>query len=260
MEVYIELAIAENFCMDFTLLYAAKVASGNRAGIKRIALASAFGACFAVVMPLFGLNAALSVVVKVVAGLLMCLVAGRFASFLGYLKFSGIFLAVCALTGGALIGIFSLAGVDYAEGGGYVLSSVPIGIPLFFALVSLVGARRLYAKLKRSDCAEVLCRIFNGENFVELKGFYDSGNKVYAGGEPVSVIPESAARKITDLSRINGGVKIHTVTGSRLMPVFTADRIEIERNGNIRELKGVKVGVSPSAIDRAVLHPDLCGD
>ncbi|MDE7330458.1 MAG: sigma-E processing peptidase SpoIIGA, partial [Clostridia bacterium] len=56
MQVYIELAVLENFCMDFTLLYSAKLASKNSAHILRIALGSALGACFAVVFPLLNIG------------------------------------------------------------------------------------------------------------------------------------------------------------------------------------------------------------
>ena len=41
------------------------------------------------------------------------------------------------------------------------------------------------------------------------------------------------------------------------MKVFTADRIEIDFGGRVREIKAVKVGISPNAISRAVLHCDL---
>ena len=49
MQVYVELALLENFCMDFTLLYCAKLVAKNRAHILRLVIASVFGACFAVV-------------------------------------------------------------------------------------------------------------------------------------------------------------------------------------------------------------------
>ncbi len=73
----------------------------------------------------------------------------------------------------------------------------------------------------------------------------------------MSVIPEAVAAKLTDESRIKDGVKIHTVAGSKVMKVFTADRIEIDFGGRVREIKAVKVGISPNAISRAVLHCDL---
>lgn len=43
MQVYVELAVIENFCMDFTLLYSAKIAVKNPARVRRVALGAALG-------------------------------------------------------------------------------------------------------------------------------------------------------------------------------------------------------------------------
>ena len=257
MSVYVELAFLENFCMDFTLLYCAKLVAKNRAGWKRISVASALGACFAVVFPLFGLSAVWSVVVKIISGLLLCLVAGRYKSLKSYVKLTSAFLVFSAVLAGALIGIFSLAGIAYEEGGGFILSSVPVGIPLFGALLLIIAARVIKNKFSKGSKKEVPCRIYAGEYSVNLTGFFDSGNKVYHKGVPVSVIPENSAKKIVDTEGIIDGVKIHTVAGSKIIKVFTADRLEVDFGDKVQIYKGVKIGVSVAPIDCAVLHPDI---
>lgn len=257
MQVYVELAIVENFCMDFTLLFCAKLVSKNRAGIFRLCIASALGAAFAVVFPLFKLQAVWSILIKLLLGLIICAVAGKYGSFKAYIKMSALFLGFTALLGGALIGVFSLAGISYAEGKGYFLSSVPIGIPLFCALLLIILARRIAAKLKKAGKTTVLCKIWSGEKFVELSGFFDSGNKVYHMGQPVSVIPQFAAKKIIDENRIKGAVKIHTVAGSKKLKIFTADKIEINSGEKTETVKNVIIGISPNPTGGAVLHPDI---
>ncbi len=256
MEVFIELALLENFCMDYTLLYCAKLVCKNKAGWGRVAAASAFGACFAVLFPLFGLGGVWAAAVKIAAGFALCAVAGKFPSFKSYLKFTAIFTAFSAALAGALIGIFSLAGISYAEGG-YILSSVPVGIPLFGALVCVIIARRLKNKFTKGGRTEVDCRIYAGQSQVNIRGFFDSGNKVSYMGEPVSVIPEEAAKKLVDLQSITAAVKIHTVTGSKKIKVFTADRMEIDFGDKIKQYKGVKIGVGSAHPPCAVLHPDI---
>ena len=243
--------------MDFTLLYCAKLVSKNTAPLWRIAFGSAVGACFAVVFPLFNLGAAWAVAVKILSGFAICLISGKFKSVKSYVKFSGAFLVFTALLGGAIIGIFSLAGLDYSAGAGYLLSSVPIGIPLFGALILIIGARRLAARLSKSSKNVVCCRIYAGQSQISLSGFFDSGNKVYLKGQPVSVIPKDLAEKLLDISGIKEGVKIHTVAGSKIMKVFTADRLEITEGEKTTAYSGVKIGVSPNKINRAVLHCDL---
>ena len=255
MQVYIELALLENFCMDFTLLFCAKVASRNGAHIFRLVIASVFGACFAVVFPLFNLGGALSLAVKFFSGLIISLIAGKFPSFKAYIKLTAIFFAFCALLGGALIAIFSLTGVSYLKDTGYILSSVPIGIPLFCALLLIIFARKIALKLKRTDKSEVVCSVYLGDRTVSLNGFFDSGNSVYHMGQPVTIIPLEKAKKIIDESRIESYVKIHTVAESKKLKVFTADKLEIRKGEKVKVFKGVKIAVTEYA-DRAILHPD----
>lgn len=258
MTVYIELSLAENFCMDFCLLFAAKAASKNTAGYFRLAAASALGACFAVVFPTFCVDGVLSVIIKIAAGAAMCAVAGKFTKFSGYIRFLLIFFALAFLLGGALLGVFSLADINYVQGGGFFISSVPVGIPLFCVLTLALAVRAAAKRFgKPPSKNSVICRIFVGQSQVSVPAFYDSGNRVFYSGSPVSVVPQNIANKLLDVARIKTFTEIHTVAGSRKMAVFTADKIEIDDGKQIKTIKGVKLGVSPNKISRAVLHPDL---
>ncbi|MDE6598244.1 MAG: sigma-E processing peptidase SpoIIGA [Clostridia bacterium] len=257
MQVYIELALIENFCMDFTLLYCAKIVCKNPAHILRVICAAAIGACFAVIFPLFKLSGVWAVVVKVVSGLAICFLGGKFKNFKAYAKMAAAFLGFTFVLGGAIIAIFALTGKNYLSGAGYVLSSVPIGIPLFGVLILIIVARKIAAKFKKADKTEVDLKIFSGEKCVSLSGFFDSGNRVYHRGRPVSVIPLTAALKIIDESRIKDSVKIHTVAGSKKLKIFTADKIEISAGDKINTVKDAIIGISPYAASGAVLHPDI---
>lgn len=255
--VFVELALIENFCMDFTLLYCAKLVTKNPSHVFRVILASVIGACFAVVFPLLKVHAALSYALKIISGAIICAISGKFTSLKAYLKLSAVFLGFTFLLGGALIALFSLAKIEYTESGGSVLSSVPIGIPMFLALILIIFARKLQKKLRRADKSAVTCKISVGERSVSLSGFYDSGNSVYYMGQPVSVIPLSEAVKIIDFEGIKEDVKIHTVAGSKKIKVFTADKIEVMRGDKNSVIKKAKIGISPNLAQGAVLHPDL---
>lgn len=257
MQVYVELALAENFCMDFTLLVCAKFITKNRCGFLRLALVSVAAACLAVVFPLIPLSGLWAQILKIVTGLAIAAAAGRFSRFMQYIKFAAAFMGLSFLLGGALIAIFSLAGVEYSFAQGYMLSSVPVGIPLFFALLLVLLCRALAKTIAARRSAEVECEIFLGGKSIKQKGFFDSGNRVYSGGCPVSVISAAAACAITDVTAITESVKVSTVAGSRRMKVFTADKIVIYNGGTPHTIKCVKIGISPRLITRAVLHPDL---
>ena len=257
MQIYVELALIENFCMDFSLLFIAKAATKNPARYWRLVIASALGACFAVVFPLFDLNGYAAIPVKLVAGFAMCAVAGKFQSFKGYLKFTAMFTAGTFLLGGALIAIFSLAGLDYKEGGGYILSSVPIGIPLFFAIILAIIIRAIRKKVVANKNISAYCKIFKGGESVVCTAFYDSGNKVYFDGAPVSIVPDYIAKKLCDVEGIKSSVDIHTVSGKGKIKVFTADKVEIDDGKAVVMRQNVVFGVSPRHISKIVLHPDL---
>lgn len=257
MQVYVEYALIENFCMDFTLLVAAKAASKNPAKYARIATASVLGACFAVVYPLFGLNGAVGILVKIVSGAAMCAVAGKFQSVRGYLKFTALFTAATFLVGGALIALFSLAGVSYRQGGGFVLSSVPVGIPLFAALCLALIIVRVRRKFVGNKNVGAYCKIYFGDKCAVCTAFYDSGNKVYLSGAPVSIIPQYIAKKLDADGGIKTFAEIHTVAGKSKIPVFTAEKIEIDDGKSKITRQNVALGISPRHINKIVLHPDL---
>ncbi|MDE6558158.1 MAG: sigma-E processing peptidase SpoIIGA, partial [Clostridia bacterium] len=211
MQVYAEFAIVENFCMDFTLLAAAKAASKNPARYWRIAVASVLGACFAVVYPLISIGGAVGIIIKLAAGAAMCALAGKYQSFKGYLKFTALFLAATAVLGGAMLGLFSLAGISYEEGGGFLISSVPVGIPLFGALMLVIIIKKVRAKFVSGKAVTAVCKIYFKDKSAVVSAFYDSGNKVYYGGAPVSIIPSFVAKQLTDTGGIKSFVDIHTV-------------------------------------------------
>lgn len=258
MQVYAEYALIENFCMDFALTFCAKALTKNPCGYRRLAFAATLGACFAVVYPLFNLNAAWGVVVKILSGVLLCAVAGRYTKFIGFVKFIAVFTASTFLLGGALIALFSLTGASYQGGGGYLLSSVPVGIPLFCAVVLGIIIKTVAKKIvaNRSK-TEYDCTVVKGDKSACCKGFYDSGNKVYSGGKPVSIIPEEVAKKLVDVSRIKTFVDIHTVAGKGRIAVFQAEKVVLGSAEGERELRGALLGVSPHRIKKIILHSDL---
>ncbi len=257
MQVYVELALAENFCMDFTLLSCAKLLVKAPCGYRRIAVASAFGACFAVLFPLLPLTGALAVAVKMLSGLALAAVACRPAGIKPYLKFAAAFFGVSLLAGGAVFALFSLAGWDLAEGGGYIVSSVPVGIPALAVFLLAAGCRALSRRLAARAAGAVSCAVFLHGRCVKLPAFFDSGNRVYSGGVPVSVISPQAAEKLAREEEAGERVTVRTVAGSRTLKVFTADKIEIYTADGVHTIKCVKIGISPQPIARAVLHPDL---
>lgn len=257
MQVYAEYALLENFCMDFMLLYCAKAATKNPAKYFRLFASSVLGASFAVVYPLFGVGGAVGIAIKLAVGGAMCAVAGKYQSFKGYIKFTAAFCAVSFAIGGGLIAIFSLAGVAYEEGSGFLLSSVPVGIPAFAVVIAAILIKKLKSKVVAARNIVATCRFYSGEKCAVCTGFYDSGNKVYCKGAPVSIVPKAIAEKLTEIAGIKTCVDIHTVAGKSLIKVFTADKLEIDDGKSVITRSNVTLGVAPHGTKKVVLHPDL---
>jgi len=242
--------------MDFTLLYAAKAATKNPARHFKIAVSAALGACFAVIFPLLGFSGGLTLFIKIFAGGLLCLAGGRFESAKGYFKFLAAFFICSFIVGGGCFALFSLFNISFAAGEGFIISSAPVGIPLFFALLLCVIISKAAKKFKRSG-GEAVCKIYTKRGCACVKGFYDSGNNVYREGAPVTIIPKSVAEKLVECDGIKTFVDIHTVSGSARLPVFTAEKIIIDDGTTKIERRKVELGISARHICRAVIHPDL---
>ncbi|MDE7380451.1 MAG: sigma-E processing peptidase SpoIIGA, partial [Clostridia bacterium] len=135
--------------------------------------------------------------------------------------------------------------------------SIPVGIPLFAVLCLTFIIKKVAKKFAQNKSVTASCVIYCGKNKAVCSGFYDSGNNVYCGGAPVSIIPAYVAKKLTEKERIKNSVDIHTVAGKSKIKVFTADKIEIDDGKNKYERKNVLLGVSPQLIYKVVLHPDL---
>lgn len=245
--------------MDMTLLVGTKGITKNPASYGRLAFAALAGGAFAVLYPLLGIgNVWLQTGVKLLGGVAVCAIGGRFSGAGGFIKFTLIFLALTALVGGALVALFALAGAQYVAGQGYALSSVPIGIPLFCGMLIVLAVRKVAARFTRTHSVNVVkCRIVVGERCAEVEGFFDSGNKVHYRGVPVSVAPRAVAEKLTDVARIQSCVAIHTVSGRAMLPVFWADSVRIDYGTYSKTYSKVLLGVSPSYIEKLVLSPDI---
>ena len=134
---------------------------------------------------------------------------------------------------------------------------MPVGIPLFAAVVLVLIIIRVRRKFVGTKNVSAYCKIYFKDKSAVCTAFYDSGNKVYLSGAPVSIIPSFVAQKLTDKESIKTFAEIHTVAGKSKIPVFTAEKIEIDDGKSKITRQNVALGISPRHINKIVLHPDL---
>lgn len=253
VEIYIEYALAENFLLDAMLLWLSLKAAKQKIIFRRIALASALGAVFAVVFPLFDVGKAFAYILKFAVGILICLIAvngkgiGRYA--LTALLFFGFSFAL----GGALLAVYSAFSIEYGKNeNGYLTESVPVGMVLGGSFVFCVLAVALIKALYRRRALRRFvypCKVTLGERSVKADGFLDSGNRAKVNGTPVCFLSPDLAFDLLDDKCMTEEMTIVTMSGETTIKIFLADSLEIycgEKPNIIR-----KVYFAPSTNIRA---------
>ena len=246
MEVYVEYAFLENFCVDAALLFLSFKISKNALTLKGLIFGGLVGAAFAIAYPFLPilLGDAVSEIIKFFFPALIVFVAfkrrilkngrGRYA--LSVLSF---YLVSFAFAGGvyAVCGFFS---ISYAYGGG-IISQVPLGLVFsvgvaFFTFFERF-CKRVYARKSQTRFLYP-CEIVLGEKRVKTQGLLDSGNVARKNGIPVCFL---SADIFYDLffdgafGLAQEELAITTVSGNKKIKLFFLDEIRIysERGRNI---------------------------
>ena len=185
MTVYIEYAILQNFLLDVVLLWLSCKGTKTPFRQGRWTIACLFGAMFAVVYPLLRLPAFLGTVLKISAGLLLCLLAfGRVKGkkeWGRYALFSTSFFSLSFLFGGALNSIAQ----------GVSISAMRTAVtPLGFLTLSIFCSYLLKKLYKKRTVWQYVyeCEIASGDKSAQARGFFDSGNTATKKGIPVCFV------------------------------------------------------------------------
>lgn len=247
LEIYVEYALAENFFLDAMLLWLALKTAKQAISARRLALASAIGAVFAVVFPLMRLGTALSYILKFAVGFLLCLIAIKGKGVGRYVFTVLLFFGYSFALGGALLAVYSAFSVDYRDGGGYLVESAPVGLVIggsfAFVLLSAALVKRLYKKraMRRFLYS---CRVVLGGRSVRAEGFLDSGNRATAHGLPVCFLSPDLAFDLLGEGTMTEEMTVVTVNGEKTIKIFLADSLEIYCGGKPNIIR--KVYFAPS--------------
>ncbi len=255
MTVYIEYAFLQNFLLDGVLVWLSLKGSKTPIKWRKILFSSLFGAVFAVCYPLLGLSRALGLVLKISAGILLCMLAfGRLKSKREWGRFgifSALFFCLSFAFGGA---IFS--GAQYFSGEWIKTLLTPLCFLLLTA-ASLFLFQKLYKK--RAVWQHVYeCKVISGRKSVSALGFLDSGNMVTKNGVPVCFLsPERAyelwGEKWMFSSKEEGQVcdelQITTLAGTKKTPLVKGS-LEIRTGEGVRQIKEVYFAVSANMISK----------
>ena len=231
MVVYVEYAFAENFLIDGLILFLALKIARGRVKWWRLLLAAAVGATEAIVFPLIPLPVWCAYLVKILGGVLLCVLVVSKGRLRTYIIVTVAFFLMTFAFGGLLTAAYSFFNVEYEEGSGYLVEQAPVALVFaalgIFAVAVVLFAKYFYrhAKLQRNLCD---CVLEHGERKVNWKGLYDSGNLLEFRGKPVCVISAAAAFALYGRSMQEvGRMELKTVNGMRNAPVFTCERMKL---------------------------------
>ena len=243
MVVYVEYALLENFLLDGLILYLALKIARGRVRVWRLLLAAAVGAAEAIGFPLLNCTGWCAYLLKILGGILICVLAVSKGRLKTYLFTTAAFFLITFALGGLLTAAYSFFGVEYEEGNGFLVERAPVALVLaaagIFAVFLLKFTKYFYryGKLQRRLAPCVLEH--NGRK-VKWKGLADSGNLLEFRGEPVCVFSAKAAFALfgRDLKEA-GRLEMKTVNGARTVPVFACEKMRV----GAREFEGVYLAV-----------------
>jgi len=261
MTVYIEYVLIDNFVIDYLLLKATFTLTRTAYKKVRLFLCAILGAAFALALPVIVLNTVILTLIKLAFGLLLVLIAATFKSAKSYYINALTFFGFTFLTGGAIIGIYSLLGLDYSG----EISIAVMAVPAYLLIKAISELVSFVYKRKEVVSETYDCELTLGDTTLKLKGFFDTGNGLYDGDSPVCVCDKKTALKLLggsfslpemkyiSFSTVSGKDKNLSLKLDKIV-IYTEDKENVYYNVTLMVAKG---GVS---VDYdVILHPALRG-
>ncbi len=258
MIVYIEYVLLDNFVIDYLLLKATFATTGKKYSKGRLFLCAFLGAIVALLYPLLDVNRIILTAVKVCAGLLIVLLSANFNSKKEFYIHTVLFFFYTFLTGGAIIGVFGVLGMDYS---GEVSIALMI-IPTYLLITCMVGVVKYIYRRKdvMSNVVDVQITVLGVS--VCGRGFFDTGNAVYDGDSPVVFCSGKFAKNFIKDSVIGVKLKkimVDTVNGKSQKYALKTDNIKIYQGTNVNIHNNITLCIVGNVCDGydVILHPAL---
>lgn len=263
--IYADILFIVNVYITYALLMLTAMFLGLTPARLRFLGASIIGGLSSFIIFLPEISSVMMGVIRVGLCLLFCSIAFSFNGLRQSIRQIAVFLGVNFLFAGLMFAIwyfFSPTAVYYNTGVVYMdidaLSLVVITAVCYFAVKVFSAVSRL--KVPRNTIYDVtLC--FCGDEF-NLRGFLDTGNSLKDPftSSDVIVVSRSALQKYfpvgEHISEImaNSPLKLRylpctTVSGSKLLPAFKADKVKIKGISAKFSLEGVMIAVSDENIN-----------
>lgn len=262
--IYADVLFIINVYITYALLMLSALFLGISPNRKRVFLASVLGGLSSFLIFIPNMGNFISIVVRLVLCQGLCLVAFSFSSIRQLVRQCIVFLGVNFIFAGIMFALWyfvSPTAVYYNTGVVYfdidTLSLLLLTALCYFSVKIFSKFTRM--RTPKNILYEVTLYIFDDE--FTLKGFFDTGNSLKDPftGTDVIVVSRRSVEKYFPMNKsiseiiAQSPLKIrylpcNTVSGSRLLPVFKADRVRIKGICADFILKGVMIAVSDERI------------
>ncbi len=261
MEIILEYAIIDNFCIDWILLYISLKAVKYPICRKRAALSCSLGTFFACLSPVLPLAGVVAVFIKVLIAYLMCFLVCT--NVRGSLRLLCVFMGFTFCFGGLLIALFSFLNIPTQVGLTYTyISAIPIGGVLLIAMAFYWIVCKLIKGLNKKSYTELIDLDILLKNKVKrVTGLIDTGNLLHSTkGRSVVVICEDLLKnwlndeermalffkKFDKLSLSNiEQISVNSMGTNYSMTIFDADIVVNRKN------QPISLGISMRKLGRS---------
>lgn len=273
MECYIEYAILNNLMLDFLIVKT--VIRILRLQVKkyRFIICLIFSSLFSVIFPLLNIGGIIGILLKMLCGLTMTGILGRYKDFKSFCIFYISLLLITFIYGG-----FCYVFLEILDSKG------KHNYPLFLILLSCFLIYKLFIYIvlnvkKRVDISNFLYDVelyLNGKN-VKIKAFLDTGNRLYDNStlKPICVLEASVLFDLLDEDKIynlfmskkdtikNKDMYVSMLnTDKEKLKIISLDKIKIYISDKVNILENVEVGVSFKKLFdeleyKMLIHPDI---
>ncbi len=241
--MYIEYVILDNFIINYLLLKMATASSRVKTSRLKLIISSSVGTVVAVIIPLFSMSNGFLFLIKINLGLLMALIVGEYLTVKKLIITFFFLLLYTFLSGGMIIGLFYLAGIDFSiYFSANYNSLMPVGISVLFVYLFTKLTLYLITNLLKSRDIKPFIRtcviLINGKRY-KVNGYIDSGNRLFdKNGLPIIVASKTLFQKLNegeDKLVEKSSIKINTVNGESVIKVYAVDKLLIY-NGELKNI------------------------
>ena len=268
MDIYIEDAIFDTTAINFVILLLTLFSLRQKIFILKCLISAIIGCLFSITLTFLQLNFYINLIIKLLCGLIMCIIVINNFNFKTLSLFFVVFLSFTFLIGGFCFFIIYLLGGEI-----YSLDSNSYNLPISLGFLSLligiyvwflINVIKIFYKKQKISSFYYNLNIRINNKILKLKAYLDSGNLLQdeKTGLPVLIINFKTLSKIFKdkiniIDFLNGNLhhKINgryisagSINGNKKMFVFNADDIKLN-DGQAKTLH-MLIGISNSNLSR----------